>query len=99
MTDYYSLLGVSKNATQSEIKKAYKKSALKYHPDRNPDNKEEAEEKFKEISKAYQILSDTNERKQYDMFGEEGMDSMGGLGEGGSPFKNEIKWRFLVAKD
>ena len=86
MTDYYSLLGVSKNASQSEIKKAYKKSALKHHPDRNPDNKEEAEEKFKEISKAYQILSDTNKRKQYDMFGEEGMDNMGGMGEGGSPF-------------
>jgi curved DNA-binding protein len=69
--DYYKTLGVSKNATQTEIKKAYRKLALKYHPDRNKDNKE-AEEKFKKISEAYAVLSDQEKRKQYDTFGEAG---------------------------
>ena len=63
MTDYYKVLDINNNATPSEIKKAYKKAALKYHPDRNPDNQEEAERKFKEISKAYQVLSDPKKRK------------------------------------
>ena len=69
MSDYYSILGVSKTATQDEIKSAYRKLALKYHPDRNPDNKKEAEEKFKQISEAYAVLSDPNKKKQYDTFG------------------------------
>ena len=86
MTDYYSILGVTKNASSNDIKKAYKKSALKHHPDRNPDNKQDAEAKFKEISKAYQVLSDETKRKQYDMFGEEGLEGSGGMGEGFSPF-------------
>ncbi|MDY6861908.1 MAG: J domain-containing protein [Thermodesulfobacteriota bacterium] len=66
--DYYKILGVNKKANKEEIKKAYKKLALKYHPDRNPENKE-AEEKFKEISEAYAVLSDDEKRKQYDHFG------------------------------
>jgi curved DNA-binding protein len=69
--DYYDLLEVKRNASQDEIKKAYRKLALKYHPDRNKGNKE-AEERFKEINEAYAVLSDTEKRKQYDTFGAEG---------------------------
>jgi curved DNA-binding protein len=71
MKDYYEVLGVSKNAGQDEIKKAYRKLAVKYHPDKNPDDKQ-AEERFKEVSEAYAVLSDPEKRKQYDMFGAEG---------------------------
>lgn len=69
--EYYQVLGVAKTATADEIKKAYRKLALKYHPDKNPDNKE-AEEKFKEISEAYAVLSDPEKRQQYDTFGSDG---------------------------
>lgn len=80
--DYYEVLGVSKNATESEIKKAYRKLALKYHPDRNPDN-EEAENKFKEAAEAYEVLSDEQKRQRYDQFGHAGVDGAGGFGGGG----------------
>jgi len=69
--DYYETLGVSKSTSDEEIKKAYRKLAMKYHPDRNP-NKKEAEERFKEINEAYAVLSDKEKRKQYDQFGAEG---------------------------
>jgi len=69
--DYYKILGVKKNASTEDIKKSYRKLAMKYHPDRNKDNKT-AEEKFKEISEAYAVLSDAEKKKQYDMFGAEG---------------------------
>jgi len=69
--DYYSVLGVSKNASDEEIKRVYRKLAMKYHPDRNP-NRKEAEERFKEINEAYAVLSDKEKRKQYDTFGAEG---------------------------
>ena len=64
--DFYKILGVNKDATEAEIKKAYRKLALKWHPDKNPNNREEAEEKFKKINEAYSVLSDKNKRKQYD---------------------------------
>ncbi|WP_267384444.1 DnaJ C-terminal domain-containing protein [Cyanobacterium sp. uoEpiScrs1] len=67
--DYYAILGVNKNASAEEIKKAFRKLAVKYHPDRNPENKQ-AEEKFKEISEAYEVLSDHEKRQKYDQFGQ-----------------------------
>jgi len=67
--DYYKILGVNKNATEKEIKEAYRKLARKYHPDMNPDHKEEAEAKFKEINEAYEVLGDPEKRKRYDSLG------------------------------
>ena len=64
--DYYKILGIKKDATEAEIKKAYRKLALKWHPDKNPNNREEAEEHFKKINEAYSVLSDKNKRNQYD---------------------------------
>lgn len=79
--DYYDILGVSKGASTDEIKKAYRKVAIKYHPDKNPDNPE-AEEKFKEAAEAYEILGDAQKRQQYDHYGHEGMRGAAG-GRGG----------------
>lgn len=92
--DYYEVLGVSKSATPEEIKKAYRQLALKYHPDRNPDDKD-AEEKFKEAAEAYSVLSDENKRARYDRYGFAGMNggsaSGGGFGGGFGDFNlNDI---------
>eukprot|EP00796_Vickermania_ingenoplastis_P006688 gene6688-4786_t len=89
--DYYKILGVPRDASASAIKKAYHQLALKYHPDKNTDNREEAERKFKQVSEAYDVLSDEKKKKIYDQFGEEGL--KGGMaedgpgGSGGAGFK------------
>ncbi len=82
--DYYEVLGINKTASEEEIKKAYRKLAKKYHPDANPDNKKEAEAKFKEVNEAYEILSDPQKRKMYDQFGFDGSQGFGGQGPFGS---------------
>ena len=74
--DYYEVLGISKSASDNEIKKAYRKLAMKYHPDRNPDDKE-AEESFKQATEAYEVLSDSQKRQIYDTYGHEGLKSRG----------------------
>ena len=81
--DYYEVLGVEKGASAEEIKKAYRKSAMKYHPDRNPGDKE-AEEKFKELGEAYEVLSNDDKRQRYDQFGFAGVDPNYGAGQGGA---------------
>ncbi len=85
--DYYEVLGVSKDASEDDIKKAYRKQAMKYHPDRNPGDKA-AEEKFKEAAEAYDVLRDGDKRARYDRFGHEGLQGMGAGGGGGQGFSN-----------
>ncbi|MFS4481627.1 molecular chaperone DnaJ [Hyunsoonleella sp. 2307UL5-6] len=80
--DYYEILGISKGASASEIKKAYRKKAIEFHPDKNPDNKE-AEANFKEAAEAYEVLSDADKKARYDQFGHQAFDGGGGFGGGG----------------
>jgi len=80
--DYYEILGVERNAGTAELKKAYRKLAIKYHPDKNPDNRE-AEDRFKEASEAYEVLSDDNKRQIYDQFGHQGLEGAGHSGPSG----------------
>ena len=84
-TDYYDILGISKGASADEIKKAYRKQALEWHPDRHKDDKETAEHRFKEINEAYQVLSDPSKKSAYDQFGHAAF-TPGGGGMGGNPF-------------
>ncbi len=85
--DYYDILGLTKTATAADIKAAYRKLALKWHPDKNQDKKAEAETKFKEINEAYQVLSDAKKRETYDQFGHAAFDPSSGMGGGGgNPF-------------
>ena len=83
--DYYEILGVDKNVSEKDLKKAYRRVAMKFHPDRNPDDKD-AEEKFKEASEAYEILSDAQKRAAYDQYGHDCVDPQ--MGGGGAGFGN-----------
>ena len=98
MADYYEILGISRSADQSEIKKAYRKQALKYHPDKNPDDGNCAD-KFKKVSEAYETLSDEKKRQIYDQYGEEGLKSagMGGPGAAGFSSMEEALRTFMGA--
>ena len=82
MQDFYATLGVSRDASPEEVKKAYRKKALEFHPDRNPDNPKAAES-FKKVSEAYEVLSDENKRRIYDQYGEDGLKGAGMGGPGG----------------
>ncbi|MFN9518146.1 MAG: DnaJ domain-containing protein, partial [Bacteroidota bacterium] len=91
--DYYEILGVNRNATADEIKKAYRQMAIKYHPDKNPGNKE-AEDKFKEAAEAYEVLSDQQKRSNYDRFGHQGAGYGGGGYSGGGMNMEDIFSQF-----
>ncbi|KAF5204797.1 Chaperone protein dnaj [Thalictrum thalictroides] len=86
--DYYNILKVNRNATDDDLKKSYRRLAMKWHPDKNPNNKSEAEAKFKQISEAYDVLSDPQKRAIYDQYGEEGLKGAPPPGStgGGFPF-------------
>lgn len=93
MVDYYEVLGVQRYASCADIKKAYHKVALKWHPDKNPENKEEAERKFKEVAEAYEVLSNDEKRDIYDKYGKEGLN-----GEGGSNIDDSFEYGFTFHK-
>ncbi|XP_062932939.1 dnaJ homolog subfamily B member 3-like [Cynocephalus volans] len=91
MVDYYEVLGVPRQASSEAIKKAYRKLALKWHPDKNPENKEAAERRFKQVAEAYEVLSDAKKRQVYDRCGEAGVN---GGGAGGGPFQDPFDYIF-----
>src|SRR5437870_9579307 len=91
--DYYEILEVSRTATDDELKKAYRKQAIKYHPDKNPGD-HSAEEKFKEAAEAYEVLSNPDKKARYDRFGHQGMSGNGGFGSGGGMNMQDIFSQF-----
>ncbi|CAO2601779.1 DnaJ homolog subfamily B member 7 [Lemmus lemmus] len=93
MVDYYEVLGVQRYASPEDIKRAYRKVALKWHPDKNPENKEEAERKFKEVAEAYEVLSNGEKRNIYDKYGKEGLN-----GKDGSHLDDECEYGFTFRK-
>ena len=93
--DFYAILEIPRDATQDQIRQAYKKAALKWHPDKNPDNVEEAQKKFQDISEAFQTLKDPEKRAIYDKYGEEGLRA----GGGGGGFGNTGGMRFMDPND
>jgi DnaJ homolog subfamily B member 6 len=107
--DYYEVLGLSRGSSEADIKKAYKKMALKWHPDKNPDQRDNAERIFKRVSEAYEILSDAEKRKLYDMYGKAAFSGSSGGGNsagysgfdgfGGHPFGGRTSFRFRNAND
>lgn len=97
MVDYYEVLGVPRQASTDAIKKAYRKLALRWHPDKNPGDKEEAERRFKQVAQAYEVLSDAGKRDIYDRYGEAGMDD-GGY-PGGRPCQDEFVFTFRDPAD
>src|SRR5437773_10570134 len=86
--DFYEVLGVTKTASVDEIKSSYRKAALKWHPDRNPEHKHEAEAKFRECTEAYSVLSDPAQRQLYDTYGHAGLSNTGGVDFNGTRFED-----------
>ncbi|VTJ84152.1 Hypothetical predicted protein [Marmota monax] len=93
MVDYYEVLGVQRHDSPEDIKKAYRKLALKWHPPKNPENKEEAEREFKQVAEAYEVLSNTKKQDIYDKYGKEGLNSGDG---GGSPCDRPVEFDFTL---
>jgi len=92
--NYYELLDLPKNASDADIKKAYRKLALKWHPDKNPENQKEAEKRFKEISEAYEVLSDKSKRDIYDRYGKEGLTRANNSSGGAESYGNQHDFNF-----
>src|SRR5438105_1498962 len=95
--DFYTVLGVNRDASDEDIKKAYRKLAMKHHPDRNPDDKT-SEEKFKEAKAAYEILSDAKKRAAYDQFGHAGVDAAAGFGAAGARGSVDARMTELIVR-
>ena len=95
--DFYEVLGVNRDASEEEIKKSYRKLAMKYHPDRNPGNKE-AEEKFKEAKEAYEVLSEAEKRRAYDAYGHAGVNPVEGDETAGAERSRRAAWRAREAR-